>query len=29
MYEVDHEDAIVHKWMKCDHNTNVLDEISE
>jgi hypothetical protein len=28
MDEVDHEDTIVHRWMKCDHDTNVLDEIS-
>jgi hypothetical protein len=28
MDEVDHEDAIIHWSMKCDHDTTVLDEIS-
>jgi hypothetical protein len=28
MYEVHREDAIVDRWMKCDHDTNVLNEIS-
>jgi hypothetical protein len=28
MDEIDLANAIVHRWMKCDHDTNVLDEIS-
>jgi hypothetical protein len=28
MDEIDLANAIVHRWMKCDHDSNVLDEIS-